>query len=267
MDLLKIIQSNPNLHSDVIFHIFGLPITNTILLTWVVVLLAIVFSLIIKRNISINPTTKSQNVFEAIIDAILSLLDQITGKRKVSEKLLPLIGSIFLFFLVSNLITLIPGITAITFKGKAVFRTPTNDLNTTLSVAVLVVILIQAASIKARGFWGYIGKYIQVKGVIDGFRKGFGDGALAIINFAMGLIDIVGEIAKIISLSLRLFGNIFAGEVLMVVLMSFMAFVAPSILFAQTLLVGGLQAMVFAVLSAVYLSLAMSSEEEVPENS
>jgi len=133
------------------------------------------------------------------------MLDQITGSRKRSYQILPIIGSIFIFFLLTNVISLIPGITAITFKEMSIFRTPTTDFNTTLALAILIIFLAQTVSIKTKGIFGYLGEYFQFKNIWQSFKEGFGKGITSIIYFAMGLLDIVSEIAKVISLSLRFF--------------------------------------------------------------
>lgn len=259
MNFLQISQSIPSLRPDVLFHIGGLPVTNTMTLAWLIVLLVIVFGVLLKKRLEIKATSKFQLFVEMIVEQMLEMLDQITQQRKRSNAMLPIIGSIFLFFIIANTITLIPGLTSINVNGSALFRVPTTDLNMTLAIAVLMIVITQIASIKSKGIFNHIGEYIQIKQVYLGFRESLNKGMFAIIDFVMGLLDIIGEFAKVISLSLRLFGNMFAGEVLMVVMMSFSAFVAPSLLMAQTLLVGLLQAMVFSILSAVYLNLAYNN--------
>jgi len=262
MNFLQITQPIPQLCPETIFHISGLPVTNSIMSTWLAIIFVVSFVFFLRKHFHLRSKSKVQVCFEVVIEAVVGLLDQITNNRERSEKLFSIIGSIFLFFLLLNTITLIPGLTAITINGIALFRTATTDFNTTLALAILVVFIAQLASVKSKGFFNHLGQYIQFKKVFLGFKESIGQGFIAIINFVMGLLDIVGELAKIISLSLRLFGNIFAGEVLMVVMMSFLSFIAPSLLLAQTLLVGGLQAMVFAVLSAVYLNLALGPSRD-----
>jgi F-type H+-transporting ATPase subunit a len=257
MNFLQIVEPIPQLYSGVVFHIGRLPVTNSMISTWLAMVLVLGFVFFLKKHINLKSESKVQTFFEIIIEAMFGLLDQITSDRKRSEKLFSIIASIFVFFLLLNTITLIPGLTAIKVNDVALFRTATTDFNTTLALAVLVVFLSQLASIQSNGLFGHLGQYIQLKRVFLGFKKGIGQGFLSIIDFAMGLLNVMGELARVISLSLRLFGNIFAGEVLMVVMISFLSFIAPSLLLAQTLLVGGLQAMVFSVLSAVYLNLAL----------
>ncbi|MEA3453039.1 MAG: FoF1 ATP synthase subunit a [Patescibacteria group bacterium] len=259
MSFLQINQSIPDLKPDVLFNIGGFPVTNTMTLTWLIVGLIIVFGVVLRKSLQLEAKSKLQLMMEIAIEGMIGMLDQITQNTAKSKKMLPIIGSVFLFFILTNVITLVPGFTSIMHEDAPLFRVPTTDLNMTLALAVMMIGLTQIVSMKSNGVLKHIGEYIQIKKVYDGFKKSIGEGFIAIINFAMGFLDIIGEFAKVISLSLRLFGNMFASEVLMVVMMSFSAFVAPSILMAQTLLVGLLQAMVFSILSAVYLNLAFDN--------
>ena len=179
----------------------------------------------------------------------------------MAKDLLPLIGTLFLFIGLSNIIGLIPGLTAIVYNGVPVFRTPTNDFNMTFSIATAMIILTQFASMKRFGFFGHLSKYFKFGHVIRSFKKGFGAGAISIIDFLIGLLDIISEFAKVISLSLRLFGNMYAGEVLAAVLLGVFAIVVPAPWTAMNLLVGFLQAMVFGALTASYYVLAVEPDE------
>lgn len=260
MNFLQITQAIPDIRADIIFMFYGFPITNSIILIWLIIPFLIIFSFFLKKYLCLNPVKKIQLISEIIIEAILKMLNQITQSKEKTKVILPIIGTVFIFFLISNLITLIPGVGAITFENKALLRTPTTDLNTTLAVAILVMLLVQFFGIRSRGILEHIGQYLQFKKVFISFKKGIGKGLFSIIDFLMGILDITQEFAKMVSLSLRLFGNMFANEVLIVVIMSFLALIAPSILIAQTLLIGTLQAAVFSILSAVYLSLAVDIE-------
>lgn len=259
MNFLQISQNIPEVEPEIIFSIGGFPVTNSMMLVWLIIPLFMVFSYLLKKRLCLAPDKKTQLISEIIVEKTFALLDQVTRNREKTKKIFPIAGSIFIFFLISNIIILIPGPGALTIGEKSLFRTPTTDLNTTLAVAVLILILAQLFSIRSKGTLEHFGQYFQFKQVFKGFKQGLSQGAFSIINFVMGLLDIVGDFAKTISLSFRLFGNMFAGEVLMIVVMSFFAFVAPSLIVAQTLLIGVLQAVVFAILSAVYLSLAVDT--------
>ncbi|MBU3896291.1 F0F1 ATP synthase subunit A, partial [Patescibacteria group bacterium] len=130
----------------------------------------------------------------------------------------------------------------------------------TLSLAAAMILLVQASSIKKWGMLKHLSNYFKFYEVINGFKKGISSGFMGIIHFLIGLLDIVSEIARIISLSVRLFGNMFAGEMLAVILLGFFAFVLPVAWMTMNLLTGFIQAMVFGSLTAAYYSLAVKGE-------
>ena len=225
---------------------------------------AVIACIMLVRKFSVIPS-KFQVALEMIQDMIVDLVSNITGDAKRSKELFPLIATLFLFLIVTNLLTLLPGLAEITFDGNPLFAHPTADINTTMGLALALVIFINIVSVKEWGILNYIGKFFQFKQVYQGFRKSFGDGMTAIIEFFVGILDIIGEIAKIISLALRLFGNMYAGNVLMIVLFGFLAYGIPALWLTMNLFVGILQAMVFAALTASYYMLAVKpSESEEP---
>ncbi len=258
--IFQVPTAQPPIEAEPIITIGALHITNAMLLGVVLTITLFLFFSRVKKKASIVPS-KLQAALEILVGGFITLLEQITGDRAKAEKLLPLVGTIFIFFGLSNFIGLIPGVTSITYNGIALFRTPTNDFNMTFSVALAVVILTQIMSIRAFGLFGHIGKFIKVKEVIQGFKKGIGAGVLSIVDFLIGLLDIVGEIAKVVSLSLRLFGNMYAGEVLAAILLGAFAVAVPAPWMAMNMLVAVLQAMVFGSLTAAYYTLAVEQSE------
>lgn len=257
---LRVPTPQPPIEAEAIFSFGNLYVTNAMLLGVVLTFFLLLFFVMLKRRISLVPSGLQATV-EMLVGAFITLLEQITGDREKAEKLLPLVGTIFIFFGLSNFIGLIPGLTSITYDGVALFRTPTNDFNMTFSVALAIVVLTQIMSIRTFGLFGHLGKFFKFKGIYLGFKKSAGDGALAIVDFLIGLLDIVGELAKVVSLSLRLFGNMYAGEVLAAILLGAFAAVVPAPWMAMNMLVAVLQAMVFGSLTAAYYTLAVESSE------
>jgi len=261
---LQVQADKPPLQPDILFNIFGLPITNTFIMIWLIIaLLVIIFFKI--RKFKTKPIGKFQHITEILYEVMHSFIAQLTGSKKHAKVIFPLIAAIFVFVGFSNLIGLIPLLTSITYKGVAIFRTPTNDFNTTFSMALGIVILTHVISIRDWGLFGHLGKYFKFKEIFMGFKKGFGDGMTAIIDFFIGILDIISEVAKTISLSLRLFGNMYAGEVLTVVIFAGLAYGLPSVWLAMSLLVAVVQTIVFGSLTAAYYMMAVKPEE-VTEN-
>jgi len=198
-----------------------------------------------------------QAICEMLYEGMHALILQLTDSKKVTAKIFPLTAALFIFIGISNTISFIPGFGSILWDEVSIFRTPTSDFNTTFGLAVSMILLIQIQSLRDWGFFGYIGRFVQIKEVIQGFRKGIGEGMLSIIHFLIGLLDVVSELAKIISLSVRLFGNLFAGEMMAVLVMGAFAYGLPAVWSGVSLFTGAVQAIVFGSLVSVYYTLAM----------
>lgn len=254
-NFLQIHEEIPSVSPDKLFEVAGWPISNSFLMSVLILVLFVLLGIYIKTIWKEMPN-KAQSIIEIVYEWMVSLIIQITGDRKKAEAILPLIASLFLFIAVANSLSIVPGISSITYNGLPLFRTPTTDFNTTLGLALGMIVIINLISLRDYGFWGYVGKFVQVKDVVLGFRRGFKDGAMALVNFAIGLLDIISELAKIISLSLRLFGNVYAGEVLVVVLFGAVAYAVPGAWLMLSVLFGLVQAVVFGSLAAAYYAQA-----------
>jgi len=236
-------------------------VTNSLIMAVLITAIIALLSYLISKKSKILPKTW-QIIFEYLYEAIHGLIDQITGEEKITKKIFYLVAALFIFIGFSNLLGLfIPFLGSFTYKGDSIFRTPTTDFNVTVSLAASMVILIQVASIKKWGLLKHLSNYFKFYEIINGFKKGIGAGFMGIINFAVGLLDIVSEFARIISLSFRLFGNMFAGEMLAVVLLGFLAYILPIGWMAMNIFSGFIQAMVFGSLTAAYYSLAVKGGE------
>ncbi len=242
-----------SLAAEHIFDIFGFPITNTLLMSWIAMAILILVSLLATRKLKVIPRG-IQNFVEAIIELILDFITQITGDIKQSEKFFPFVTTIFIFILLSNWLGLVPGVGTIGFfkvvhseEGGRLFvpffRSANSDLNMTLALAIISVITTQIFGIICIGFSKHLSKYISLK------NPG--------LTFA-GILEAMAEGVKIISFSFRLFGNIFAGEVLLVAIAFLLPFIAPLPFMFLELFVGFIQALIFSLLTLVFLQIATS---------
>lgn len=233
-----------------LFDFFGIPITNTLFTGVIVVFLLILLSFIFKKKIKEIPGYL-QGILEILIEKILDFLEGIFGSRQKAEKYFPFIASIFLFILLCNWFGILPGIGSIGFFEEhgdkkifvPFFRSAASDLNFTLALAIIAILFINIAGVLAIGFFKHIEKFFSFKNPL---------------NFFIGILEFVSEFSKIVSLAFRLFGNIFAGEVLLVII----AFLAPALipipfLFLE-IIVGFMQALVFSMLTAVFTSMAVN---------
>ncbi len=258
--------SLPPLAAERIFNIASLPVTNTMINAWIATIFFAVFAFFLNLGIKkyyLNDRAPKGvvNFFESILEVFLKQIDNVTKDRQKTLKFLPIVGGIFLFILVCNWMSQIPGTGSFgLFRGTdfiPILRPATSDLNLTLAMAVFVVVLSHIVGVATIGFFRYANKFIKLGDLYQAVKslsplKIF----VAMIEFFVGLLEIISEVAKMVSLSLRLFGNIFAGEVLLTVIGSLVALFVPLPFLALELLVGIVQAMVFSLLTLVYLTIA-----------
>ncbi|MFH1292088.1 MAG: F0F1 ATP synthase subunit A [bacterium] len=250
----------PTLAPEVLFKVGEFPITNTMVNAWLAIVIFLILGIFIKRNVKLIPG-KFQNACEFFLEKLLGYFDQVTGDRKKTISFLPLVGSIFFFILLSNWLGLIPGTGSLTIGNNPLLRPANTDINLTASMALIAVISSHIFGLVTVGVFTHLNKFIQIGTLVSSFKKGPVAILTAIIEMGVGLIEIVSEIAKVLSLSLRLFGNIFAGEVLITVIASLFSVLMPTPFMLLELLVGIVQAGVFAMLATVYLTVMTTKPE------
>jgi len=259
------------LFAEPIFHLKNFTITNSLLNAWVVVLILCVVAWFLRKGLKKVPTGL-QNFFEIIVNGAFNMADSVTGSRVKTLKIFPIAFCIFLFVLLNNWLGLLPGIGSIGFIEHGaegaffvpLFRGATADLNTTLALALISVIGSNLFGVMAVGFWKYFNKFVNIHSFMEIPKKIGKDLTIVIVNpikFFVGIIEIVGEFAKVASLSFRLFGNVFAGEVLLSAMAAIFAFILPIPFMFLEVIVGVIQAVIFAMLTLVYFSIASTEEE------
>lgn len=247
-----------SLAAETLFHIGSFPVTNTFLISWVIFLIFLIIGLVVSQRISFSAPRGAQNFFELVFEKILDFVDTITGDRKHSMKFFPLVVTIFLFVLFSNLVEIVPGLGTIGLvevkEGHEVIlpflRSSSADLNVTLAIAVSAVLGIQILGIVSLGFFSYWKKFF-----FPPWEKPY------FIGTFVGLLELVAEMAKIVSFSFRLFGNIFAGEVLLTVMLFLVPIIVPIPFLFLEIFVGFIQAVVFSMLTLVFLKVATTGHE------
>ena len=243
-----------SLSPESLFHIGSFPVTNTLVMTFLLSLLIIVVALVLRSRLKLIPRG-FQNVFEYVVEAMLELIDSVTQNKEQSKKFFPIVVTIFLFVILSNWIELIPGLGTVgineNLHGKTVLipfiRSASADLNVTLAIALISVFAVQFMGIAAIGVSKYAGKFF-----VSPFRKPY------FIGTFVGILELISECAKIVSFSFRLFGNIFAGEVLLIVMLNLVPLLVPLPFLFLELFVGFIQALVFAMLTLVFLKMAVT---------
>lgn len=226
--------------------LFGLPIPNTLVSAWLVMIVLILVAVLVGRNPRLIPG-KVQNFFEMIFEFVIEYMTGIFGSRARAIKFFPFIATLFLFIATSNLFDFMPFFGSVGLWHDAEFipllRPVNTDLNVTLALAIIAVFTIEIAGIVILGVFKYGSKFFNFSSPL---------------KFVVGLIEFVSELSRFISFSFRLFGNIFAGEVLLAVVSYFMPYILPVPLMAFETFVGVVQGAVFAMLTLFFIKLAVT---------
>ena len=269
--------------AEEVFQIGSMPITNSLLTTWIGVILTIILVAVGMRKKSIVPRG-IQLILEAVYSYFVGLCENVLGDKNWAEKAAPFITTIFIFVFMANIFEVVPGVGTIGIKktehqesyvaeaaieevykesvhqeeagheeegggGRGgitpLFRPGSADLNFTLALAVISVLMTQIVGFKVLGF-RYLKKFFNFSNPI---------------NFFVGVLELISEFAKIISFSFRLFGNIFAGEVLLTVILMLVPYFVPIPFYGLELFVAVIQAFVFAMLTLVFIKLATISHD------
>ncbi len=243
-------ELNISLAPEVLFHIGSWPITNSFFWFFCLSLLFMIGAFILKANLNIVPG-KTQNFIELLISGAYDFVVSIIGPGKKAERVFPLVATMFFFILTANLLVYIPGQAAISLNtvdgAVPLFRAVVADYGLVFLLTIVSIIIVQIVAIISAGPFNYLGRFIN-------FRSP--------MKFFLGIMELISELAKIISLSFRLFGNIFAGEVLGAVMLFLAPFFIPLPFLFLGLLTAVVQAFVFAVLTLVFISMASEMGEE-----
>lgn len=235
-----------------VFHIFGFSVTNSFLssLIILVIFLWMAFQYSVEKS---RPPSKRSTFYyfiNFIIKSLHNFFTSVLGERV--EEYFPLLASFFLFIILQNWFGLVPGVGSIMLKEKLgeevhyipILRGGTADLNTTIGLALISVILTNYYSIKVLGIKKYINRFYVLTNPV---------------SFFVGTLEIISEVSKVISFSFRLFGNIFAGEVLMTVIAFLIPILAAFPFLILEIFVGFIQALVFSTLTAVFINSALET--------
>lgn len=238
-----------SLAPEIVAEIGNFPLTNTLVVAVLANVVLVVLALITRKQMSLVPKP-FQLMMETVIGGAYQFVNSITEDEDVTKRYFPFIMTIFLFFLTCNLFAFLPAIGVITVDvhehAVHLFRIATSDYNTILSITILSFLVVQISSLSAKGVLAYLGQFFNFSSPI---------------NFAIGLLELVGEFARIISLSARLFGNIFAEEVLTIVITLLAPFIAPVPFNVLGLAVSVIQPVVFSLLVLIFLKLGMQTQQ------
>lgn len=230
----------------VLGYVGAVPITATLVTAWLSIVLLLVAAWVIRRRLAAVPG-RVQNVVELGVGGAHGYVADVLGSAKQADRYFPIIFSIFLFILTFNWIGLLPGVGAFGSYDDSGYLIPwlypsATDLNMTIGLAIVSFVTIQVAGVLGIGVWKYAGKFVNFSSPLA---------------FLIGLIELVSELARLISFSFRLFGNIFAGKVLILVVFFFAPYIAPIPVYGYEVFVGLIQAVVFAILTLFFIKVAV----------
>jgi F-type H+-transporting ATPase subunit a len=245
-----------SLKAEPLMKLGPISVTNSFLFGLVISIVAIIAVVPLAKKIKFNKiNSKKANILEFILEFVIGTIEAPLGSRKLAIKLMPYFATYMLFILLNNTLGLLPIVgPSLTYNGTPLFRAFTADLNGTIAMAAIGILMVQYLSIKIQGGRNH-------------FQHYFTDKPLNPINLFIGLLEVFGELTRTISLSLRLFLNTAVGEILVAVFTSIILaggrtplVVLPILIFE--FLVAGIQSYIFTVLCANYLGLAIAHHQE-----
>ena len=243
-----VINFDPNAPEPPAVGVYFEPsISNTLLTMWIVIALVVVGAFLMVRGSKLVPG-RGQNVFEFVYEFLSDFGLGIAGPT--GRPYIPIFIGAFLLVLFDNWIGLVPPV------GKIdLLRAPSSDVNITIGMALVSFLIFHIEGFRHLGVGGYLGKFFP----FYEFRNGIGAGFIALF---VGLIELMLEFVKPVTLSMRLFGNIYGGEVALGVISSLTILFVPVLLIALELMLNGIQALIFSVLTLIFITLAIESHHE-----
>jgi F-type H+-transporting ATPase subunit a len=206
----------------------------TLVYSWLVMALLVGISWLITRNLSLGPSiSRRQSLLETLVLTIRSQIADMV--QHTPDRYLPFIGTLYLFIALSNLLSVVPG-----------YHAPTASLSTTSALAICVFLAVPFFAIRERGIRGYLRYYVEPTPIMLPFR-------------------IISDFSRTIALAMRLFGNVMSGTLIAAILLSIIPFIVPIVVTGLDLLIGQIQAYIFAVLAMVYIGAAAQITEEENE--
>lgn len=271
-DFLAISTPKVALPSESVAHISFLSITNTLLASWLTIIVLVVLFYFCTRKMKLIPG-RLQGFAEMIVETLNNFVKGIAGDKN-SKRLLPMIATIFLFIMTNAMLALLPffGTIGLNENGTIVpfLRSANTDVNLPLSFALIAVIFIEYLGFKENGALHYINGFFKFEVLGEGFKnlfKGKIKPALSgifmgFINLFIGFIEVLSHFIRLVSFTFRLFGNMTAGEILLLVITFLVPFVTSTIFYGLELFFGFIQALIFASLTLVWSVIALTPHEE-----
>lgn len=251
ISLLVAASPQVSIVAEKLFSIGGVPVTNSMLLGFFAYSLLILLAVLLARAVTRGSKNRLVVGAQWIFEGLLTSTEEVIGSPKLARRVAPLAITIFFVVIFNNWFGILPGVGSIQYGSEPLFRGLGADLNFTFALAIITMVTVQIYAVKEHGFFGNIGRYIlnPLKNPIGAFE---------------GILELVGEFSRFVALSMRLFGNVFGGEVLLTViafLSGWFGFLPLPLFMGFELFIGGLQAYVFYMLTIIFISLAVEHHD------
>lgn len=257
MNTLAALDIHISLASDALFSVGGFVITNAFLTGAVSLVIFVGLFLYLRYMVSHGKYNRFVGLMQWAFEGMLGQIESVIPDKKVARRIAPLALTIFFYVLLSYWMSILPGLDSITYDHAPVLRSIAADLNFTFAIAIISLVVVQVYAIRKHGQIGNLKRYLRnpLKDPIGCFE---------------GILELVGEVSRYSALSLRLFGNCFAGEILLVimgVLTSYFSVVTLPLFMAFELFIGFIQAYVFFILTVIFTSLALEGHDDTHSSS
>ena len=262
----------PEVHlaPQAIFHLGAFAVTNTLLSAWITTVVIVALFVLGTRRMSLVPSGL-QNALEGFVEVLYNFIVSVAGER-FGRQLLPLLATIFLFVAMNAWMALLPIYPTVGLKeGGAdyvtthLLRSAGTDINMPLALALISVVFAEVWGFRAHGF-GYLREFFRFGGLIRGIIH-LNPGAIffGLIDVFVGALEMMSHLIRLVSFTFRLFGNMLAGEILLLMITFLLTFMASIAFYGLEILVGGVQALIFVGLTLVFTVMATASHEEAEE--
>jgi len=265
---LTVPRPDPKLPAEVVFHLFGFPITNSLIGAWLTIIFLVGFSYAVTRRMRLIPS-RLQSLFEAFLGWLYNFCQSVAGEEN-GRRFFPVVATIFLFVAFNAWLSLLPGfgsITVETAEGEMhLLRGANTDINMPLALALMSFVFVEFFGLRRGGGIRYLGKFINagpffrsVSQIFRGrLRAGLSGLITGVINIFVGFLEALSELVRIVSFTFRLFGNMTAGEILLLIAVFLVPWIFALPFYGLELLVGFVQALIFGGLTLVFLTVAVA---------
>lgn len=273
--IFQVPRPHVSLPAEPLFHFGKLTITNTLLASWFTMLVLILLSIFLTRGMRLIPSRR-QAMAEALVEGLLNFVESVAGKKH-ARMIFPGVATIFIYVISNAYLALLPFFGTIGFyhdhEFVALFRAANTDVNVPLSIALMSFFFVESWGMRAIGVFHYLGEFINVRQFLQGWKELFTGRiktgpmniVFGVINLFVGVLEIFSHLTRMLSFTFRLFGNMTAGEILILVSCFLIPLVFTIPFYSLELLIGLIQALIFSGLTLVFGTVATAPLHEESE--